>query len=69
MLIWLCREVDMGSTNHSYKVPLRVHLIAPNSVHLCPISEANHLKYHKIRVGILLPGALIWGESMTVQRK
>lgn len=59
----------MGSTNQSHKVPLRIRLIVPNSVHLCPISEPNHLKYHKIRVGILLLGALIWGEPMTVQRK
>lgn len=69
VLIWQCSEVDGRSTNQSHKAPLRIPLIAPNSVHFCPIFEPNHLKYHKIRVGIPLPGALIWEEPMTVQRK
>lgn len=44
-------------TNQSRKALRRIPLIAPNSVHFCPISEPNHLQYQKIRVGIRSPGA------------
>lgn len=67
--MWQCGEVNETSTNQSHKALWRITLIAQNYVHFCPISEPNHLKYHKIKVGILLPGAPIWGEPVTEQRK
>lgn len=67
--------MDGTSTNQSYKALQRIPLIAPYSVHFYPISEPNHLKYHKIRVGILfarstnLGGAHDSTEEMVSQRK
>lgn len=56
-------------TNQSRKALRRIPLIAPNSVHFCPISEPNHLQYQKIRVGIRSPGASnLGGEPVTVQK-